>query len=75
MDFYEINKFEHMILKPNCFKGLSPSTKDLLLTNHKQSFMRLDVYETSISDHHNMIISGLRKTLAKGKPKIVAIKI
>ena len=44
-DFCEINKFEHLILKPICFKGLLPSTIDSLLTNHKQSFMGLDVYE------------------------------
>ena len=51
IDFYEINKFEHLILKPTCFKGLLSSRIDLLLTNHKQSFMRSDVYETGISDH------------------------
>ena len=44
-DFCEINKFEHLILKPTCFNGLLLSTIDLLLTNHKQSFMRSDVYE------------------------------
>ena len=26
----EVNKFEHLILKPNCFKALLPSTIDLL---------------------------------------------
>ena len=70
-DFCEMNKFEPLILKPTCFKGLLPSTIDPLLTNHKQSFMRSDVYETGISVHHKMIISVLRKILAKGKPKTV----
>ena len=52
----EMNKFEHLILKPTCFKGLLPSTIYLLSTNHKQSFMRSDVYQTGISAHDKMII-------------------
>ena len=36
-DFWEMNKFEHLILKPTCLKGLLPSTIDLLLTNHKRN--------------------------------------
>ena len=51
-----MNIFEHLILQPTCFKGLLPSTIDILLTNHKQSSMRSDVYETGISDHHNKLI-------------------
>ena len=70
-DFCQMNKFEHLILKPTCFKGLLPSTIDPLLTNHMQSFMKSYVYEIGISDHHKMIISVLRKTFAKCKPKTV----
>ena len=64
-----MNKFKHVILKPTCFKGLLTSAIDLLLTYHKQSFMRSD--ETDISDHHKIIISVLRKTFAKGNSKTV----
>ena len=32
------------------------STIDLILTNHKQSLLKSDVYETGISDHHKMIL-------------------
>ena len=63
-DFCEMNKFEHLILIPTCFKGRLPSTIDLLLTDHKQSFMRSNVYETGISDHHKMIVPVLRETFA-----------
>ena len=31
-DFCELNKFEYLISKPTCFKGLLPSTIDILLT-------------------------------------------
>ena len=43
-----------------------------------QSFMKSDVYETSILDDQEMIISVLRKTFTRGKPKtvfVVAIEI
>ena len=63
-----------MILKPTCFKRLLSSTIDLLLTNHKQNFMKSDVYEIDISEHRKMIISVLRKTFAKGKPKTVSYR-
>ena len=55
-DFCEINKFEHLILKPTCFKGLLPSTIDLLLTNHKQKFYEIGCvrsrYLTPPQDDH-----------------------
>ena len=60
-DFCQMNKFDHLILKPNCFKGVLPSTIDISLTNNKQSFMRSDVYKKGIRDHHKMIILVLIK--------------
>ena len=51
-DFCKMNKFEHLLLKPTCFKSLLPSTIDFLSTDLKQSFVRSDVYETGISDDH-----------------------
>ena len=50
-DFCEMNNFKHLIKKLTCFKGPLPSTNYLLLTNHKQSFMRSCVYEKGLSDH------------------------
>ena len=58
-------------LKPTCFKGLLPSAIDLLLINNIQSFIKSNVYETGFSDDQEMIISVLRKTFTKGKPKTV----
>ena len=39
-DFCEMNKFKNLILRSTCFKGLLPSTMDLLSTNHKQSLLK-----------------------------------
>ena len=32
-----MNKFEHLILKPTCLKGLSNSAIDIVLRNHKKA--------------------------------------
>ena len=70
-DFRDLNQLEHLILKPTCYKGKTPSTIDLIITNHKTSFMKSDTCETGLSDHHKMVHSFLRKTFAKGKPKTI----
>ena len=70
-DFCDLNQLEHLILKPTCYKGKTPSTIDLIITNHKTSFMTPDNCETGLSDHHKMVYSFLRKIFAKGKPKTI----
>ena len=70
-DFCDLNQLEHLILKPTCYKGKTPSTIDLIITNHKTSFMKSDTCETGVSDHHKMVSSFFRKTFAKGKPKAI----
>ena len=70
-DFCDLNQLEHLILKPTCYKGKTPSTIDLIITNHKTSFMKSDTCETGLSDHHKMVHLFLRKTFAKGKPKTI----
>ena len=43
-------------IDPTCFKNSnSPCRIDLLLTNFKPSFMKTNVFETGIFDHHKMI--------------------
>ena len=45
-DFCDLNQLQHLILKPTCYKGKTPSTIDLIITNHKASFMKSDTCET-----------------------------
>ena len=47
---------------------------DLILTNHRSSFMKTAVLETGISDHHKMIFSILKHTFAKGPPKTICYR-
>ena len=70
-DFCDLNQLEHLILKPTCYKGKTPSTIDLIITNHKTSFMKSDTCETGLSDLNKMVYSLLRKTFANGKPKTI----
>ena len=70
-DFCDLNQLEHLILKPTCYKGKTPSTIDLIITNHKTSFIKSDTCETRLSDHHKTVYSFLRKIFAKGKLKTI----
>ena len=49
--FRDLNQLEHLILKPTCYKGKTASKIDLIITNHKTSFMKLTlvklVYQTT----------------------------
>ena len=62
-DICDLNQLGHLILKPTCYKGKTPSTIDLIITNHKTSFMKCDTCESGLSDHHKMVYSLFRKTL------------
>ena len=55
--------------QPTCFKQQNPSVIDLILTNHRSSFMRIVVLETGVSDHHEMIFSILKHAFAQEPPK------
>ena len=74
-DFCDMNQLEHLILKPTCYKGKTPSTIDLIITNHKTSFMKSDTCETGLSDHHKMVHSFLRKTFPKENLKRFTIGV
>ena len=57
---------------PTCFKNPeNPSCIDLSLTNSPYSFQNSCVIETGLSDFHKMIVSVMRTTFQKLKPRIV----
>ena len=47
---------------------------DLIFTNHRSSFMKTEVLETGISDHHKMIFSILKYVFAKRPPKTICYR-
>ena len=69
--FNEKFNLKNLINEPRCFKSQNPSMIDLILTNHRSSFMKTAVLETVMSDHRKMIFSILKHAFAKGPPKTV----
>ena len=73
--FNETFNLQNLINEPTCFKSQNPSIIDLILTDHRSSFMKTVVVETGFSNHHKMIFSILKHTLAKDHPKLFVIEI
>ena len=70
--FCESFRFKSLIKDPTCFKNPeNPSCIDLILTNSPYSFQHSCGIETGLSDFHKMIVSVLKTTFQKLKPKIV----
>ena len=58
------------MMKQNiCFKGDGGSCIDLLIINSKFSFMRINFFQTGLSDHHHMIYIILKAKFEKFEPK------
>ena len=45
------------------------SASYLIATNHKIDFMKSDICENVLPDHHKIVYSFLRKSFATGKPE------
>ena len=55
-------------VNPTCFKNSKNSSCiDLLLTNFKPSFVKTNVSETGISDHHKMISNMMKYQCTKNE--------
>ena len=65
-------RFKSLIKDPTCFKNPgNPSSIDLMLTNSPYSFQNSCVIETSLSYFHEIIVSVMKTTFQKLKPRIV----
>ena len=66
---YEHNS-KNLVKDKTCFKSLeNPSCIDLFLTNSPLSFQNTVAMSTGLSDYHKMVITVLKSTFAKKKPK------
>ena len=61
--------FEHLIKKPTCYKGDTPTGTDHIITNIPKRFIKAVALETGISDRHKMIMTIFPSRFAKVKPK------
>ena len=60
---------ESLIKSPTCFESVIPNSIDLILTNHKQYFMKSQTLVTGISGFHALTLTSMRNTFCKGNPK------
>ena len=69
-DFMELYDLKNLVKEKTCFKSVeNPSCVDLFLTNCRRSFQNTNVISTGVSDCHKMIVTVLKTTFKKAKPK------
>ena len=52
----------------------NPSCIDLILTNCSRSFQNSGVIETGLSDFHKLVVTVMKTTFKKSKPKIITYR-
>ena len=71
-DFSQMYNLKNLIKEPTCFKNPNnPSSIDIMLTNHKNSFHGSSTVETGLSDHHKMTVTVLKHYFNKKNPQII----
>ena len=71
-DFLYVHNAKNLVKENTCYKNVeNPSCIDLFLTNSYQSFYGTKALATGLSDFHKMVITIMRNTYPKSKPKIV----
>ena len=71
-EFLEEFGAKKLVKDPTCFKSIdNPSCIDLFLTNSGNSFQNTETVSTGLSDFHVMIVTVLKTTFPKAKPKIL----
>ena len=74
-DFLITHGLKCIVNDKTCFKSLiNPSTVDLFLTNSPKSFQNTCAVSTGISDFHKMVITVMKTTFEKSKPKIITYR-
>ena len=70
LDTFALSPLNIVLMIPTCFKNSRNSRCiKLLLTNFRPSFMKVNVFETSISDHHKMISTVMKLHFTRESPK------
>ena len=68
-NLYSLNS---SITRPTCWKNPSkPTCIDLVLTNRSTFFQNTNVIETGLSDFHKMVVTIMKTSFRKLKPKII----
>ena len=71
-DFLFEHNMKNLVEEKACFKSIeNPSCIDLFLTNTAPSFQNTTTVTTGLSDFHKMVVTVMKTTYPKAKPKIV----
>ena len=71
-NFMDEFNVKNLVKENTCFKNPeNPRCIDLFLTNSVRSFIHTSTISTGLSDFHKMIVTVLKTTFPKAKPKIV----
>ena len=74
-NFMELYHLRNLVKEKTCFKSIAnPLCVDLFLTNCYRSFQSTKVVSTGISDCHKMIVTVLKTTFKKAKPKEISYR-
>ena len=74
-NFLNENNLVNIVKTKTCFKSKNnPSCIDLFITNCPKSFQNTIAVTTGLSDFHKMIVSVLKKSFKKNKPKVICYK-
>ena len=71
-DFCNLYSLTRLINRPTCWKNPSkPTCIDLILTNRPKFFQNTNVIEMGLSDFHKMVVTIMKTSFRKLKPKII----
>ena len=66
---------KNIVSEKTCFKSKSsPSYIDFFITNSPNSFQNTSTITTGLSDFHKMVITVLKVTFTKNKPKFITYR-
>lgn len=69
---YKVFKSKDLVKEPTCYKKLKTrSCTDLFLTNCARSFYNTSLFETGLSDFHNLVLKILRSKFEPLLPKLL----
>ena len=68
-DFIDAFSLTNLITSKTCYKSISGTTLDIMLTNRPKSFQKTSTVVTGLSDCHKMIVTCLKSYFRKLPPK------
>ena len=68
-DFCDTFSLKNLILGKTCFKAVSGTSVDVMLTNRPRIFQKMAIIETGLSDHYKLIVSFFCTHFARLAPK------